>query len=79
MQEAVDFYSWGCKIAGVLHIPDTYTPGGRRPAVVTDRGGIGASTFVKPDNHLAKCRICNASAAAVALWVASKLERLAVT
>ena len=52
MQEAVNFYSWGCKIAGVLHIPDNYAPGQRRPAVVmshgmaNDRDESGQHTFL---------------------------------
>jgi alpha-beta hydrolase superfamily lysophospholipase len=52
MQEAVDFYSWGCKIAGVLHIPDNFAPGQRRPAVVmshgmaNDRDESGQHTFL---------------------------------
>jgi dipeptidyl aminopeptidase/acylaminoacyl peptidase len=38
MQQDVLFYSWGCKIAGTLHLPDDYRPGQKRPAVVMGHG-----------------------------------------
>ena len=52
MQQDIVFYSWGCKIAGVLHVPDAYKPGQRRPAVVishgmaNDRDEAGQHTFM---------------------------------
>ena len=38
MQQDTFFYSWGCKIAGTLHVPDEYAPGQKRPAVVMNHG-----------------------------------------
>jgi len=38
MQQDVLFYSWGCKIAGTLHLPDDYVPGQKRPGVVMSHG-----------------------------------------
>ena len=52
MQEEVVFYSWGCKLAAVLHVPHYYVPGQKRPAVVmshgmaNDRDESGQHTFM---------------------------------
>jgi alpha-beta hydrolase superfamily lysophospholipase len=52
MQQDIIFYSWGCKIAGTLHVPDDYAPGQKRAAVVmshgmaNDRDESGQHTFM---------------------------------
>lgn len=38
MQHDIEFYSWACKIAGTIHIPDDYVSGQKRPAVVMSHG-----------------------------------------
>jgi alpha-beta hydrolase superfamily lysophospholipase len=52
MQQDIVFYSWGCKIAATLHLPDDYTPGQKCAAVVmshgmaNDRDESGQHTFM---------------------------------
>ena len=52
MQQEVVFYSWGCRIAGMLHVPDDCAASQRHPAVVmchgmaNDRDESGQHTFM---------------------------------
>jgi len=38
MQQDIAFHSWGCRIAGTLHVPDDYVTGQKRLAVVMCHG-----------------------------------------
>lgn len=52
MQQEIIFYSWGCKIAGILHVPDDHATSQKCPAVVmchgmaNDRDESGQHTFM---------------------------------
>jgi fermentation-respiration switch protein FrsA (DUF1100 family) len=44
-ERQISFYSEGCKLDGTIYLPDDYTPGEKRPAIIPNSGYQGFNEF----------------------------------